>query len=202
MNKGLAKFLSVILHPVFMPVLGLFILFNSGSVLEILPFQAKKIILIIVAVGTIVLPLTFVPFFVFQKIIKNIHMDDNRERLIPFFISFVLYTFSFYLLNKLGAPWAVSKFMLIGSIAILALLILSFKWKVSAHMTGIGGIVGSLISFSFLLRVNLDYYIMAFILLSGFLAYSRLTLKKHQPYQVYTGWFLGLCSSFFVLFIF
>ena len=84
MNKTLPNILSVILHPLLFPSIGLIIFFNSGSILEFLPEQAKKIILIIVSVSTIVLPLTFVPFYIYQKIIKNVQMDQSKERLIPF----------------------------------------------------------------------------------------------------------------------
>ena len=96
MGKKSAKVLSVLFHPLLLPAIGMLILFNSGSVLEYLPFQAKKIILLIVFVSTFVLPLTFVPFFIFQKIIQNVQMETNKERLIPFFVTSVLYFFCYY----------------------------------------------------------------------------------------------------------
>ena len=202
MNKTFAKILSVILHPLLLPSIGILILFNSGSILEFLPFQAKKIILLIVFLSTIVLPLTFVPFYIFQKIIKNVQMDNTRERLIPFFVTSVLYTFCYYLLLRLGAPKTLANFILVGAVSVFALFGLSFYWKISAHMIGIGGLMGAFIALSFLLNVNLDYYIIILILLSGILGYSRLTLGKHLPYQIYTGWGLGVLISLTVLFIF
>ena len=64
MGKTFAKIFSTIFHPLLLPSIGIIILYNSGSVLEYLPFQAKKIILLVVGVSTFVLPLTFVPFFI------------------------------------------------------------------------------------------------------------------------------------------
>ena len=201
MNKTLAKIFSLIFHPILLPSIGMIIIFNSGSVLEFLPQQAKKVILLIVFVSTAILPLTFVPFFIFQKIVKSVQMEHAKERLIPFLVTAILYTFSYYLLIRLGAPETIAKFILIGAITVFALFILSFFWKISAHMAGIGGLFGALIAFSFILSVNLEYYIISVAIASGILGFSRLMLKKHKPYQIYSGWFLGIAISLIVLFI-
>ncbi|MBI9054638.1 MAG: hypothetical protein JEY96_12520 [Bacteroidales bacterium] len=202
MNKTFPKILSILLHPLLFPSIGILILFNSGSILEFLPFEAKKIILLIVALSTIILPLTFVPFYIYQKIIKNVQMDHSKERLIPFFVTFVLYTFCYYLLMRLGAPQTIANFILVGAVSVLVLFGVSFKWKISAHMVGIGGLTGALIAISFILYVNLDYFIMATIGLSGLLGYSRLKLDKHEPYQIYLGWIIGIFISLFILLLF
>jgi hypothetical protein len=204
MKNSLAKILSALLHPLLMPTIGILILFNSGTIYEFLSFPAQKVIFIIVILSTIILPLTFVPFYVFQKIIKNVQMDDRRERLIPFFVTFILYVFCYYLLIRLNAPElkTIVNFILIGAISTLLIFGLSFRWKISAHMTGIGAMLGSLIAFSFILKVNLELYIVITILLSGILAYSRLTLNKHKPYQIYSGWAIGIVVSLLILFFF
>lgn len=202
MDKTIAKILSIVLHPLLIPSFGLLIIINSGSKLEFLPFQAKKIILIIVFVSTVILPLTFVPFYIFQKIIKNIQMDNAKERLIPFLVTFVLYAFCDYLLWRLGVPDTIVYFLLIAVVSTFILFTISFFWKISAHMIGIGGLVGALISISFILNVDLEYYIIASILFSGILAFSRLFLGKHEPSQIYTGWILGVIISVVILFVF
>lgn len=204
MRKILARGLSILFHPVLMPLYGLLILFNSNSIYQYLSLPAKKVILIIVVLGTIILPLTFVPFYIFQKIIKNVQMENRKERLIPFFVTFILYVFCYYLLIRLNAPEikTIINFILVGAISTILLFGLSFKWKISAHMTGIGALLGSLIAFSFILKVNLEFYIVILILISGFLGFARLTLDSHKPFEIYTGWFLGLVSAITILFLF
>ncbi len=201
MRKTLAKIFSVIFHPILLPTIGMFIMFNSGSVLEFIPFQAKKVILLIVFVSTAVLPLTFVPFFIFQKIVKSVQMENAKERLIPYFVTGVLYIFSYYLLIRLGSPTTINKLILIASLSVFSLFFLSFFSKISAHMVGVGGLIGALIAISFNFNVNLEYYIIGTIIISGILGYSRLALNKHKPYQIYSGWFIGLTISLIVLFI-
>ena len=202
MGKTFAKIFSVLFHPLLLPAIGIVILYNSGSVLEYLPFQAKKVILLVVLVSTFVLPLTFVPFFIFQRIIKSVQMENNRERLIPFFVTAILYFFCYYLLVRLGAPETITKFILAATTTVLILFLLSFKWKISAHMTGIGGLTGSLIAVSFRLGVNLEYFIIAAIIASGIIGYSRLALEAHKHNQIYLGWLTGLFLTILVILLF
>ena len=82
------------------------------------------------------------------------------------------------------------------------LFILSFKWKISAHTVGIGGLIGALIAISFRLNVNLEYYIIAAIIVSGIVGYSRLKLKTHEQYQIYIGWLTGFFTSMLILYFF
>ena len=202
MGKVSAKILSVIFHPLLLPSIGILILLNSGSILDFLPFQAKKIVLLIVLVSTLVLPLTFVPFFIFQKIIKNVQMENNKERLVPFFVTSVLYFSCYYMLKRLGAPQTIVLFILAAGINVFTLFLFSFKYKISAHMTGIGGLTGALIAISFILKINLEYFIIGAIIVSGIIAYSRLKLETHKQYQIYIGWFTGLIISSTILLLF
>jgi len=199
MGKSLAKIFSALFHPLLLPTIGIIILYNSGSVLEYLPFQAKKIILIVVSISTFILPLTFVPFFIFQRIIKNVQMENARERLIPFFVTTVLYFFCYFLLLRLGAPQTITKFILAATSTVLILFMVSFKWKISAHMTGLGGLTGALIAISFRLGVNLEYFIIAAIIISGIIGYSRLILIAHKQYQIYLGWLSGVFVAIAVI---
>jgi membrane-associated phospholipid phosphatase len=69
-------------------------------------------------------------------------------------------------------------------------------------MVGIGGFTGALIALSLLLKVNMQYYIIASVLVSGIIGYARLSLQAHSPKQIYIGWFTGLLVSFIILFVF
>jgi hypothetical protein len=202
MGKFISKTASILFHPLILPALSILVLFNSGSYIDFLPYQAKKIILLIVIVSTFILPLTFVPFYIFQNIIKSIQMENHKERLIPFFISFCLYLFCYYLLHRIGTPFIINKLILAGATSILVLFLLSINWKISAHMVGIGGFTGALIALSLLLKVNMQYYIIASVLVSGIIGYARLSLQAHSPKQIYIGWFTGLLVSFIILFVF
>ncbi|MEA2107242.1 MAG: hypothetical protein U9P82_11100 [Bacteroidota bacterium] len=192
MNKFLAKAFSFLFHPLLMPAIGILILFNAKTVLNYLPFEAKKIIFFIVFISTTILPLTFIPFYYFQKIIKTVFLETKKERLIPFFITSVLYFFAYFLLVRLGSPTTINLFILASACTVFLLFLLTIKWKISAHMMGIGGLTGTLIAISFKLHINLEYFILAAIFVSGVLGYSRMKLKSHNSFEIYTGWLAGL----------
>ena len=192
MNKFLAKTFSFLFHPLLMPAIGILILLNANTFLSYLPFEAKKIIFFIVFISTTILPLTFIPFYYFQKIIKTVFLETKKERLIPFFITSVLYFFAYFLLVRLGSPTTINLFILASACTVFILFLLTIKWKVSAHMIGIGGLTGTLIAISFKLQINLEFFIIAAIFVSGILGYSRMKLKSHNAFEIYTGWLMGL----------
>lgn len=89
-----------------------------------------------------------------------------------------------------------------GGIAILLTAFINLKFKISAHMVGIGGLLGVLISISYLIKFDMTLFYIFVIILAGIVGFARLTLNEHKPLQVYAGFLLGLTiqlSLFFTL---
>ena len=193
LERLVAKIISVIFHPLFMPVYGILILFFiSGTFLSYLAGPVKNIVLLIIAVNTIILPLSVVPFYISQKIIKSIHMETARERVIPLIMNSIFFYLGFYLLNRLQVPDLIKMYVLASFSVVVVTLLVSLKWKISIHMMGIGGLTGAIISISWHLGVDMKAVWMGLILCSGLIGFARLELNKHTPAQVYSGFFIGL----------
>jgi len=149
MQRLVAKIISIIFHPLFMPVYGVLLLFFiSGTFLSYLPGIVKRIVFIIIAVNTIILPLSVVPFYISQKIIKSVHMDTSRERIIPLTLNGFFFYLGYYLLNRLQVTDLIKVYMLASFSVVVVTLLVSLKWKISIHMIGIGGLTGAIISIS------------------------------------------------------
>jgi membrane-associated phospholipid phosphatase len=87
--------------------------------------------------------------------------------------------------------------VVIGAIiALLAVTMINRKWKISAHLTGIGGLLGGICSFALNYSVLPSGLIMGVLALSLLLMYARLYLNAHTPMQVVCGFLLGLLSTF------
>lgn len=193
MQRLIAKVISIILHPLFMPAYGILILFYiSGTFLTYLPGLVKRIVFIIIIVNTIILPLSVVPFFISQKIIKSIHMETTRERIIPLTMNSIFFYLGFYLLNKLQVPDLIKMYVFASFSVVVVTLLISLKWKISIHMIGIGGLTGAIISISWHLGVDMKAIWMGLMLFGGLIGFARLELNKHTPAQVYSGFFTGL----------
>jgi hypothetical protein len=93
-------------------------------------------------------------------------------------------------------------FLLGGGLAILITALINLKYKISAHMVGIGGMLGGLMAISSLTQFDMTVYYILVILVAGLIGFARLILKEHQPYQLYLGFLLGLIVQFTLFFSF
>ena len=179
----------------------LILFFISGTFLSYLAGPVKNIVLIIIAVNTIILPLSVVPLYISQKIIKSIHMESARERIIPLVMNSIFFYLGFYLLNKLQVPELIKMYVFASFSVVVVTLLVSLKWKISIHMMGIGGLTGAIISISWHLGVDMKAVWMGLILCGGLIGFARLELNKHTPAQVYSGFFIGLVVAGGVLMV-
>ena len=202
MNSPLAKTLTILFHPLFMPLLGVVFIFYSGSYVSFLPGDVKRIIILVVAANTMGLPLLMMPLFVQFGVIKNFAMESSRERVLPLAFTLIPYVLSVYFLIKLPIPFVIASFMLGASVIVASCLIISYWWKISMHLIGIGGIVGLIVAFSIRLYTNVLPYLLVAIIIAGLLASARLYAKAHKPAQVYSAFILGFLIMLLVVLIF
>lgn len=202
MNRKLSKIISILFHPMIMPLLGIIFIFYSGSYISFLPDNVKRIIILVIAANTLGLPLMIMPLFVQFGVVKSLAMESNRERLLPLAFTLVPYILSVYFLAKLPIPVIIPVFMLGASLIIASCLIITYWWKISIHMIGIGGLVGFIIAFSIRMFTDVLPYLFLSILVASLLASARLQAKSHNPIQVYSGFTLGFLIMLIVVLIF
>jgi len=195
-----SKFLSYVLHPLLMPfyAVALVMSLNTYIAYSISP-QLQRIIITLVFVTTGLLPILTALFLLQKGMIRSLEMNSIEERRIPFISTAVLYLICYYLLNKLPVPRMLGLMVLGATISIFLAWLLSFRWKISIHMIGIGGLTGMLFGVSQVLNAELIMIILATILIAGMLGTARLLLGAHSPSQVYTGFFLGLFTEWWII---
>ncbi len=196
----LAIIISIIFNPFIMPPVGLLILFNSGTYLDFLSFPQKRAIFIILITGTTILPLIIFPFMRLQRMISDIRLADHRERFLPLLITFVFYSFTWYMLSRMNAPGLVSTYTITASLAILICALISLKYKISLHMTALGALAGMLLAVAFRFNINLHLWLSLAFLAGGLTGWARLKLKAHKPSEVYLGYLSGVALAFFMLY--
>lgn len=202
MNNTLAKVLSTLFHPLLMPLFGVVFIFYSGSYISYLPSDIKRIIILVVGANTFGLPLLMMPLFIQFGVVKNLAMESNKERILPLAFTLIPYILSVYFLIKLPIPFVIAAFMLGASLIVASCLIISYWWKISIHMVGVGGLVGFIIAFSIRLYTDVIPYLIISVFIAGLLASARLYSKAHKPIQVYLGFALGFLIMLLVILIF
>jgi len=187
------KIISYLFHPLLLPLLGLFLLFNLDEMnLWIPSYEQKYFLYAITFTATFLFPLLSALLLLRFKIISSLEMKTRQERKIPYLISAMFYSVESYFLIKAGMSGIIQMLMLGATLLVVSVLLINLFWKISAHMVGIGGLCGMMIAISFRLQINLHFILIAFFLIAGIVAFSRLKLNAHNPAQVYVGFLLGV----------
>lgn len=174
-----------------MPTIGIIILMFTNSYVSFIPLQAKKMLIILTAIGTLILPALMVPLFLLQGKISNLEMDDRRERMYPLALTAVFYSLTFVLFLRIPVFKLVHAFMFGAMLSVIAGFLVSLKWKVSTHMIGLGGLVALILILSFKLDIYLIYPFIGAIIATGLVGSSRLYLQAHTEPQVFWGFGIG-----------
>ena len=69
-------------------------------------------------------------------------------------------------------------------------------------MVGVGGLLGVIVSASYLIRFDMTPYYMLIILLAGLIGMSRMYLEEHTGAQIYSGFLLGFLVQTILFFSF
>ena len=119
-------------------------------------------------------------------------LSDRNDRTFPYIMTSLFYFGLFYLLKDINI-WPSLKVLVVGAgLAILLTALINLKTKISAHMVGLGGLLGVMVSVSYLIRFDMTPVYIVIIVLAGLVGFARLALDEHRPFQIYLGFFLGL----------
>jgi hypothetical protein len=110
----------------------------------------------------------------------------------PLLLSAVYFFITYYLLRKVALPSIIYFYIIGATILVLLTLIITFRWKISIHMTSIGGFTGFLISLALLLHIDINWLLILTFVASGLLGTSRVKLNAHDLPQVFAGYAMGV----------
>jgi len=194
----MSKLISYLLHPVFVPLIGLFLILNSDAYISVIDIRIVRMLYLIVGTFTILLPLALISLFLFSGFIHSVNINDRRQRIIPYFITFILFYIAYFLVKKLPVSSFISSFLFASAISLLIIIIITYFWKISSHMAGMGGLAGLMLSLSYVFNTDTMYFLVIVFFVSGLLASARIRLNEHKPEEIYTGFILGFIMVFAV----
>ena len=175
-----------------MPTYGYaFVFFTDNFISTFISIDRKYIILSVTFLFTFLLPTINALILLKMGRIQSLEMDSPQERIIPYSSTAMYYFALYYLFYSAEFP-NIFKIVILGAgISILLTFIINFKWKISAHMVGIGGLAGASLGIIYRMQLDLQLALIGIIFFSGIIAYARLKLNAHTPAQVYTGFVVG-----------
>ncbi|MGE5419392.1 MAG: hypothetical protein ACM3UT_04360 [Chloroflexota bacterium] len=195
------KIISILFHPVFIPVYGLALILSANTPFGYLPYQVKRLLFLIIVVNNVLLPLSLLPILRHMNFISSYSMDEKEERMVPLVVASILYAVTSYIIFRFPVPGFLKSFILSVFLVSVILTIINFRWKISLHSTGIGAMIALIMFLAFRLYSPLFWYLVFVAVAGGFVLSSRLRLMIHTPRQVWYGCSLGFVSTtFFLLF--
>lgn len=195
-----ARILSLILHPLLMPIYMLFFIFEGNSMFAVIPWGTKLYCYLVTTFTLLIMPLISLPVFKYFHLIRNYGLEDKQERIYPILIAVVFAFLGFWLLGRAAYTNIVQQMYLVLIILLSVFSVITLRWKMSMHMTAIGGLCGFLFILGMKYGGDIRGNLIGVLLIAGSLASSRLYLEKHTPLQVYLGFLFGVCVVVCILF--
>jgi hypothetical protein len=193
------KFISVILHPIVIPTIGVllyFILIPNGF-----NSDQRLAVLGLIFVTTYIIPLIVLILFKRLKLIKSFKADSIRERKIPIAMMIVLFYLLGNTIKEIPNLRDIGLLFYATTLGLVCVYILfSFKLKTSIHLLSLGITTGFFLVLNAIYSKNLMIVIICALIFSGLLASARLHLKAHKPTEVYLGFILGFLSPIIVFY--
>lgn len=192
-----ARFLSTLFSPLLMGTYGI-LLSLWLSYLCYSSFHTKAIVVAITFVATCIIPVIAIFCLYKAGVVKDPGLNERTERTIPFIVTLICYLGVGIYYHLIHAPVWLSMFMLGGAVALGVLTVVSRKWKISGHATGVGGLCAML----FYLMCsgnsvdNIQPEFIVAVLIAGCVCTSRLILERHTLMQVAAGFLNGFVCVF------
>ena len=192
--KKISTGISWVLHPFLLPIYMMALLLTMTPFAHYSP-NVKFYLLWVVALYAVIIPVLSLGVLRSLGRISDYRVDDRRERMLPLLIGALCYILCAVTVAKIPSAVFLRKFMLAAACCELLCLGVSFYWKISLHLTGMGAVVALLVVMNVVGVGNMMVPLVAAVLCAGALASARLYLGCHNGRQVLAGFCGGFAVS-------
>lgn len=186
------------LHPLILPLYFLAMLFTQTA-FSLFPNGAKWYLGGAVILYGVVIPMVAVALLRWKGLLKDLRLHNRKERILPLLVGAVSYLVCAIVVARVSQADFLRKFVLGAACCEILCLVVSFEWKISLHLTGMGAAVALLVALNILGLSQLFPMLIATILSAGLLASGRLYLGYHNIWQILAGFFGGFILMWVVL---
>jgi len=195
--KTFFKIISIVFQPLLIPTYGM-IMLMSMDVFSPLPFIWRLISVSGTFVFTGLLPAVPILLMLRKGDISSVFISKREERTMPYLFSFLAYVFwVLFMWRTMQFPTFLVAMGIGAVVSIFIIVFINLKWKISAHLAGIGGLAGSVFGVCYRMAINPVWLFATLLLISALVALARIELKAHTPAQTLAGFAVG----FLVLFL-
>ena len=194
----LSRTLSILMHPLFMPTYGMSMYMAT---MHTRWHEFPTIYIWVGIIGTFVLtsliPIGLIYLLWKRGSISSMHIDNAKERTTPYIYALISFGFwCYFVVDVIQLPLVWTCVAIGATVALLIVTIINHWWKISAHLTGMGGLFGGICSIALYYSIFPIALICCVLVISLFVMYARLHLNAHTPLQVVCGYLLGILCTF------
>ncbi len=200
--KTFYNIISLVFQPLLMPTYGIILLMNMDIFTE-LPLSWRWIGIVGTFLFTAILPAIPIYLLMRKGEVHDLFISKKEERTMPYLFSFMAYVFwALFMWRTMQFPMFIVAMGIGSALSIFVIVFINLRWKISAHLAGIGGLVGSVFGVCYRMSINPVWLIILLLTISALVALSRIELKAHTPGQVLAGFGVGFVMVFTPCFFF
>lgn len=202
--KTIANTISHLFHPLLMATYGCLIVFfglTDTIYFIFTPFKLKLVLTLTIFAFTFLLPVLNLLILYKLGYVSSLTIENRKERTFPLLMTALCYFGLFYMIYDFNIWPAIKLFILGGGLCIFFAAIVTLWWQISAHMIGVGGLIGALLAICYFMQMPILTAICICLIVAGGIGFARLNLKAHTPAQVYVGFIFGCLLQFSLFFL-
>lgn len=194
--KTFYKIISLVFQPLLMPTFGMMLMMNM-DVFSSLPNYWRLIAIGGTFLFTALLPAVPILLMLRRGELHDLFISRREERTMPYLFSFMAYFFwSLFLWRTMQFPMFIVSMGIGSAVSIFIIVFINLKWKISAHLAGIGGLTGAIFGVCYRVAINPLWFLVVILSISALVAISRIGLRAHTPGQVFAGFVVGFLATF------
>jgi membrane-associated phospholipid phosphatase len=170
-------------------------LYTFAYAITMLHPQNASLLLLLTAFFGMVLPMGIIYYMLKKGLLKDIYASDRQTRFQPFIGAVLSYLLGLVALVVASAPDLVSVLMAGYLVNTIIMMLITLRWKISIHASGIAG-PATYLAYAF------GIHLWPVFLLIIPVGWARLKLKAHTLSQVVVGFLLTVVLTYVQLFIY
>ncbi|SMP31655.1 hypothetical protein SAMN06265367_107177 [Algoriphagus winogradskyi] len=198
MGRIFSLVISVVLQPLVIPSLVFGLMLFTVPESTSIPAEFKSRIFYLIVLSTLAIPMITILGLRLSGTLKSVHMAELKDRAIPFSVTSIYYVLTVYFLyQKKELDPILWQVLGVITLAIVGLTLVTFVWKMSAHLTGMGGLIALVLVLGLKFPTFQPLYpLLASLVMTGLVGTVRLFLEAHKPIEIYVGLFFGFTLCF------
>lgn len=158
--------------------------------------QSKILKLVTFANNNLVFPLLVVLLMKGLGFSPSIYLKTQKERIVPYIASVIFFFWTWNVFNHQEDAPQVLRDMCQGIFfAASAALVLNSYYKISMHAIGMGGFTGLMLVLAWQGQAYSLVPLVLVLLLSGLVCSMRLIDSDHRPFDLLSGYIIGLLAQ-------